>query len=195
MITQKTEQKTDMRIVRTVKNLKRTLIDLLKVMPYEKISITDICDKALVHRTTFYKHFENKEQLLMAVLYDSRREVFFTSGERRDFSSPKEIYMYIACNGFEYFNKHKESILSIYRNLNKDDIFNAIRNELERSIKYLLLQNRPFRKYSIPVNIMSTFYTGGLVNLFLWWFNNDGVYTVEEMLGYVNQILSVEGFC
>ena len=194
MNTQELPQKIDMRIVRTVKNLKRTLIDLLKVMPYDKISITDICDKALVHRTTFYKHFENKEQLLMAVLYDSRREVFFNSTERKEFSSPKEVYMYIACNGFAYFSQHKATILSIYKNLNKDDIFNVIRSELERSIKYLLLQNRPFKKYSVPINVMSTFYTGGLVNLFIWWFNNDGAYPIEEMLGYVNQILSVEGF-
>ena len=187
-------QKTDMRIVRTEKNLKRTLVELLKVMPYDKISITDICDKALVHRTTFYKHFENKDQLLMAVLGDSRQEVFFNTSEKKEFDSPRDVYIYIACNGFEYFSQHKNSILAIYHNLNKNDIFNAIRNALERSIKYLLLQNRPFKTTTIPLNLLSTFYTGGLVNLFIWWLNNDGVYSVEEMMRYVNGILSVESF-
>lgn len=181
-------KKTDMRIQRTVRNLKRTLIELLKVMPYDKISITDICDKALVHRTTFYKHFDNKEQLLMIALADSREEIFLNFFEKMEFDSPKAIYIYLACNGFEYLSKHKTSILSIYKNVNKDEIFNVIKNALERSIKYLLLKNRPFKNYSIPINVLSTFYTGGLVNLFIWWLNNDGVYTAAEMMKYVNAI-------
>ena len=51
-----------------------------------------------------------------------------------------------------------------------------------------MLKNRPFKNYSIPINVLSTFYTGGLVNLFIWWLNNDGVYTAEEMMKYVNAI-------
>lgn len=190
MTKQLNDQKTDMRIVRTLKSLKRTLIDLLKVMPYDKISITDICDKAMVHRTTFYKHFDNKDQLLMAALEDFRSEVFFSSFKEMKFDSPKAIYMFLARCSFEYFSKHKASILSIYKNLNNDDIFNVVRNSFERGIKYLLLQNRPFENYPVPIGVMSSFCTGGLVNLFMWWANNDGMYSSEEMLGYLNSILA-----
>ena len=78
-----------MRIIRTVSLLKTALIDLLKTTPYDRISVTDVCDKALVHRTTFYKHFENKEQLLLAALEDQREEIFGNLGTKKLFESPK----------------------------------------------------------------------------------------------------------
>lgn len=185
-------QKVDMRIIRTVSLLKAALIDLLKTTPYDRISVTDVCDKALVHRTTFYKHFENKEQLLLAALEDQREEIFGNLGTKKLFESPKEIYMYIAYNGFDYLARHRTSVLAIYRNLNNDDAFNAAKKGLERSIRYLFLHNRPFKNYPVPVNIMTTFYTGGMINLILWWLNNDGSYSTDEVLKYVNMILSEE---
>ena len=60
----KEEYKEDLRIVRTRKLLSTALFDLLESTPYEKISVMDICEKAMVHRATFYNHFEDKEHLL-----------------------------------------------------------------------------------------------------------------------------------
>jgi len=36
------------------------LAEVLRVKPFHKISIQDVCDKAQVSRQTFYRHFENK---------------------------------------------------------------------------------------------------------------------------------------
>lgn len=41
-----------------------TLIDLLSKKDYEYISIKDICTKAGVNRSTFYLHYETKDDLL-----------------------------------------------------------------------------------------------------------------------------------
>lgn len=185
-------QKTDTRIVRTVSLLKSALFDLLKTTSYDSISVIDICDRAMVHRTTFYKHFDNKEQLLIAALGDKREKIFGDLAAKRQFESPKEIYMYIAYNGFDYLAKHKASVLAIYRNLNNDDVFNVAKRGLERSIKYLFLQNRPFKNYPVPIDIMTAFYTGGMINLLQWWLNDGGSYSAEDMLRYVNMILSEE---
>ena len=59
-----THKKDDLRIRRTYKLLSESLLDLLSENKFEDISVTDICEKAMIHRTTFYKHFEDKYQLL-----------------------------------------------------------------------------------------------------------------------------------
>ena len=57
-------KKVDLRIRRTYKLLLEALEGLINEQPFEKITVTDICDRAMVHRTTFYKHFEDKYHLL-----------------------------------------------------------------------------------------------------------------------------------
>ncbi len=181
--------KEDMRIVRTVKLLKTSLFNLLKVVPYDKISVIDICDKALVHRTTFYKHFENKDHLLMYALEDLKDEVFNVFSNAFDYDTPKAMYMYLARCGFDYISNHKASVLAVYKNLNSDDVLSLTLDALQRSIRYLFIQNRPFKKYAVPIPVMSSFYTGGIVNLIIWWLNNDIKYSKEEMLKFLDMLL------
>ncbi|EAC5127542.1 TetR/AcrR family transcriptional regulator [Listeria monocytogenes] len=42
------------------------LLDLLKTKPYSAITITEITKRAGVARLTFYRNFENKDQILLA---------------------------------------------------------------------------------------------------------------------------------
>lgn len=48
---------------RTDKAITNALISLLKVKPFEKITIQDILDEAPVTRSTFYKHFHDKYEI------------------------------------------------------------------------------------------------------------------------------------
>jgi AcrR family transcriptional regulator len=46
----------------------------LSERPFEEITVKDICGRAMVHRTTFYKHYEDKYALLeqgMRQMYDA----------------------------------------------------------------------------------------------------------------------------
>jgi AcrR family transcriptional regulator len=55
----------DRRIQKTRKLLIESLISLTIEKGYENVTIQDIIDKANVGRSTFYLHFENKDQLLV----------------------------------------------------------------------------------------------------------------------------------
>lgn len=55
----------DSRRVRYTKNaLRSALVDLLKEKPIEKISVSEICRAADVHRNTFYSHYATPEELM-----------------------------------------------------------------------------------------------------------------------------------
>jgi AcrR family transcriptional regulator len=55
----------DRRVGKTKKLLSDALVSLILEKGYEKATITDILTRADVGRSTFYLHFENKEQLLL----------------------------------------------------------------------------------------------------------------------------------
>jgi AcrR family transcriptional regulator len=53
-------------VVRTRRQLRDALISLLHARPWDEISVQDICQRADVGRSTFYVHFPDKEDLLLA---------------------------------------------------------------------------------------------------------------------------------
>ncbi|HEY7834158.1 MAG TPA: TetR/AcrR family transcriptional regulator C-terminal domain-containing protein [Ktedonobacterales bacterium] len=64
----------DLRVRRTHKLLWEALLAELSERPFEDITVKDICERAMVHRTTFYKHYEDKYALLeqgMRQMYDA----------------------------------------------------------------------------------------------------------------------------
>lgn len=65
----------DRRVQRTRKLLQDALIELVSEKGYESVKIWEILDKANVGRSTFYTHFQDKDQLLHSIL-DSLDDLF-----------------------------------------------------------------------------------------------------------------------
>ena len=53
---------------RMKKTIQEALLKLLATEPFESITIQQIADAALIHRTTFYAHYEDKYALLDVIL-------------------------------------------------------------------------------------------------------------------------------
>jgi AcrR family transcriptional regulator len=56
----------DRRVRRTRSRLKASLLELLEAKDYDAITVEDIAQQADVGRSTFYSHFESKEDLLFS---------------------------------------------------------------------------------------------------------------------------------
>jgi AcrR family transcriptional regulator len=69
----KVPQLDDRRIRRTRVALRDALISLLQKRGWDDISVQEICEKADVGRSTFYMHYQGKEQLLADGLEDLRK--------------------------------------------------------------------------------------------------------------------------
>ena len=61
MSTKSTE---DRRSSRTREHLQQALFELLETHAYDAITIQQIADRAMINRTTFYNHYEDKVDLL-----------------------------------------------------------------------------------------------------------------------------------
>jgi AcrR family transcriptional regulator len=57
----------DRRVQKTRKLLQEALIELVAEKGYESVSIREILDRANVGRSTFYAHFQDKDQLLHSI--------------------------------------------------------------------------------------------------------------------------------
>ena len=74
MATRSDRNTLDLRVQRTYKLLKDAFVLLMSQMPYDQITVQLICEKAMVRRTTFYQHFEDKHNFLQWFVREKQQE-------------------------------------------------------------------------------------------------------------------------
>lgn len=83
----------------------QALFKLMGQYQYEKISVTDVVNKAGVGRATFYRYFKRKEDVI--IYYFEHGKKAFNS-ERHYYPRCKEDYVKTAENVFKFFKDNLE---------------------------------------------------------------------------------------
>lgn len=186
----KNSYKEDLRIIRTRTLLCKAFFDLLEVVPYEKITVIDICNKAMVHRATFYNHFDDKENLLSFAIDQIQEDMFNATVEKEKHNTPKEMYMSLVLKVIDFVEENREKFLLIIKNNSRDKIMGLILNTLDRSIRYLTSKNQYKEKFKLPPDIIINFLAGGITNLGLSWLESTKTYDKSELINYFDILLS-----
>ncbi len=79
------DKQDDLRIYKTKKAIKEAFFDLVSEKTFEKVAISDIADRAMINRATFYLHYQDKYDLLSSleneVLNDIEKISFIVTRE------------------------------------------------------------------------------------------------------------------
>ena len=73
----------DRRVIKTKKNLKATLIEMMGEISFEQISITELCKRAEISRITFYAHYSDKYALADDIFSDRNGYLSYKTGKRK----------------------------------------------------------------------------------------------------------------
>lgn len=86
------KEKTDLRVIKTRASIKRVFLELIKKKPAEKITVTEIAEKAMINKGTFYLHYQDVYALYEETLHDNIIEfVEAIDFYEEFFSNPKEF--------------------------------------------------------------------------------------------------------
>ena len=97
----------DRRIQKTQNLLREALVSLIHEKPYDTIAVTEILERANVGRSTFYTHFQDKDELLASGIHD-----MLTSAQSAALSSPAkgpERIIWFSLPIFEYLYQHRRT--------------------------------------------------------------------------------------
>lgn len=167
--------------------LSKALIDLLKEKSFEDIKLNEICDKALVHKTTFYNHFQDKYELLYYVVKNIQESM------EMNIDSSKCIIDY-------YLEMAKEYIKNIKEN---SEFYNCIlksnQNGICLDIFYNLCINNVKNKIQnykniipIPSNYIAKFYVSAVFSMITEWVVNGMQESEEEIINYLEILIKNE---
>ena len=83
----------DLRIIKTKNALYETLEELMKNKTFEEIKVSDICNKALINRSTFYSHYTDKYELLSEYINSLKSSLIKTLEKNNSLKNTKEYYI------------------------------------------------------------------------------------------------------
>jgi len=71
-----TRDHVDLRMRRTHANLREALIDLIEEKGFDAVTVADIAERAIVNRTTFYRHYPDKYALVTGIFEEAVNQMF-----------------------------------------------------------------------------------------------------------------------
>lgn len=146
---------------------------LMSKKDYESTTVTDICNKARVSRMSFYRYFNNKEDIFINYC-DERFEEFFAQVKEKNINDIRSFLIEI----FLFLKKYARQV-NVLKKAHKENLivekFTDYGTYLAKHIN-LMVDNNP-----IANRILAAFLAGGTANILLLWFELGLDVPPEEM--------------
>ena len=184
------EQKLDLRIRKTYLALHNAFVSLLEEKRFEDVTVNELCDRAMIRRTTFYKHFADKYEYFAFYI----REVV---AEFQNRLAPDvmeggiDAYLLHMCRELVRFVKQHESFVT---NLKNSSMFPMLLSILLDQISSDALQVLKRSELSARIDKkqlegIAAFYAGGVGNTLFLYAKQDGPIDEEHFLRTISRFV------
>ena len=132
------DKKANLKVINTKRKLSRSLISLLTSKSITEIDVSELCEKAGINRTTFYKHYASLYHLLdeLILQFFKKIETLFLSLSSGENTTSKVVYL------LKYLKQNREFVTIIMNNNSFSSIserliqLNFICNLINSNIQY-----------------------------------------------------------
>ena len=187
---QKRGKSEDLRVRRTQSLLQKALIELTIEKGFAVLTVRDITERAMVNRSTFYRHYLDK----YALLHDFMDEVYglTESGEAELSLVQKHQEGGKPPAGLVSLLKHMQMYADFYRVMlgeQGDRLFvERVRQYIEKRLRRLLPAEIPqAEKCGPPVDLSISYMSYAGVGALVWWLNNEQPCTPEQLAMWLNR--------
>lgn len=166
--------------------------DLLERKNYSRITVQDIIDRADVGRTTFYSHFETKDDLIGALceelfghIIESAMDCTHTHGLYSDTDVPESVF----CHLLQHLRENDRNILGLLSCGSSELFLRYFKNSLNELVKgQFMNQNRTVNQ-DISDDFLINHISGSFVEMVLWWIKGGMNQTPEELDYYFRSVI------
>jgi AcrR family transcriptional regulator len=168
----------DRRTVRTQRMIKEALADLMHTQRYENITVQDIIDRADIGRSTFYAHYQDKDELVTKFFEEMMETI--TRGVKSDAGGDGMAFP--IAEMFSHLKDQAPTHAVWLGDRGREFLFSIGQKywwrRIERELKTHVPKNRTPR---VPLTLVAQMVIGAATSLLNWWMNNDMPYSPEEM--------------
>lgn len=180
----------DKRQTKTRRAIYQALVDLMKKSPYEKIFVKDIIDAAEIGRSTFYAHFETKEDLAQSMCFDLFDHVFaehVAVCQTHNYSDkPATLEFKIA--HILYHLRDKREYYSGIINYEDSKLFiKFFRNYLEQRLDMIIINDK---QQAVPIDFFKNHLSFALIGAMHWWLKSKMQASPEAVAKYLADVIN-----
>lgn len=181
-------KKNDLRVIKTKNILFNTLLELMKEKQFEEIKVSDICSNALINRSTFYSHYNDKYELLEEYINTLKDSLIEELSKNKNINNTKQYYIELIKLFFNHIDEKRNIYISAMINnrnsITMDIIYDVLNHEVTKRLNDIEFKNK-----TIPVEIISKFYLGAVFNVGIEWLKNENKYTKQDLVNYLDKLI------
>lgn len=177
-------KKTDLRVRRTRLVLREALINLIIERGFEAITIGDIAKQAMVNRTTFYLHYQDKYELVTSIFKEAVDELSETLGSPQegpgqvDPESPSETWV----NLFAHFSKNARMYQAMLSKSGSPWFVAQMRSYImDLAWKRLLASQQTPDLCRMPPDVAIMAVANVFIGMITWWLESEQQYPPRQM--------------
>ncbi|WP_186731357.1 TetR/AcrR family transcriptional regulator [Rummeliibacillus suwonensis] len=169
------------------KNILDSFMELLYKKSFSTIIVNDICQQALIHRSSFYRYYEDKYQLLEQVINimgeEVQQKVLESQGQYENIS---EVVI-------DYVEQHNTLVANVIR---KGDVTNII-DKLSKLCGEMIYENAKNRNDPISLKVknlnhpevISELYGNMILVLIKKWINREGHINRQNLVDILDEMV------
>lgn len=176
----------DLRVIKTLQQIDHALLTLLKELPFQKITVNLLCKTALINRSTFYKYYTDKYDLLDR--YIDRILLEFQEHVNVDFviTNPEqmgdEFYQSPFRSLTSFLFTKKEEYLVLWNASIERHPYNEMTNLIYTQILEKLLSAYPdLSQKQVYCELYAQLFSSNMMTLISWWLNNTHTVSAEDV--------------
>jgi AcrR family transcriptional regulator len=178
-------EKVDRRKNRTRRLLRNALMEMILQKGYDAVTIEDITERADLGRTTFYLHYQDKEELLLEsideIATDLKDQVDLLGGARRiDGPQPRPIHL-----AFHHAAEHADLYRIILSGEGATKASTRLRHIIsDGALEFLsarLESLKPGKKPAVELKLVSDYFASALLGFLTWWLEEGAPYDPDQM--------------
>ena len=165
---------------------------LLAEKSYSKITVQEIIDAANVGRTTFYAHFETKDDLLKELceelfghIIGSAMDCTHTHGLYSDGSAPESGF----CHLLQHLQENDKNIIALLSCESSEMFLRFFKDSLNELVRSQFINQNRKANTDIPEDFLINHISGSFVEMVLWWIRGHRKQTPEDLDRYFRAVI------
>lgn len=176
----------DRRTRKTQLCIREALFNLMSEKAYSKITIQDIIDRANVGRSTFYFHYETKDDLLRECVEDILQGYFENYGD----SIIEQKRIIPIAELLEHIRENSRVMKGILHSESGEFFLQQVQEFWgNKVLNYIEDNQNPNKVGEVPKDVVAMHVASTMIWMLRWWFDGKTKYTAWELDGYFQKLI------